>query len=64
MKQVEPKRPNLHPGVELVFVPLTMANGVTINLRILKVNGLFVGPQGEEYDSLPTREMLAATYLP
>jgi len=55
---------NLHPGVELAIVPLVLGNGVSIDLRILKVNGRFIGPRGEEYSSLPTADILAQRYRP
>jgi len=56
--------PNLHPGVTMVVVPVTLSNGVSLDLRILKVNNRFVGPQGEEYESLPSADVLAQRYHP
>ena len=56
--------PNLHPGVKIHIVPVALGNGVSVDLRVLEVNGRFIGPQGEEYDSRPTAEVLAQKYRP
>jgi len=56
--------PDLHPGVETVKVPVTLASGLTIDLRILRVNGRFIGPRGEAYETLPTGKELAKRYVP
>ena len=57
--------PDRHPGVSLVTVPITLKNGMQIDVRILKLGeDRYVGPQGEAYDSLPTAEVLAARYAP
>lgn len=71
---VAPRRPdrrqpdaaptNLHPGVQLFIVPMTLSNGVAMDLRILKVNDRFIGPRGEEYESMPTADILAQRYRP
>ncbi len=66
-KKADPEPPpvrtaDLHPGVELIKVPLTHSNGMTTELSILKVSGKYIGPQGEEYESLPTAETLKAKY--
>jgi len=61
-RQEAPRR-NLQPGVEIVRVPLQLPNGTVISTRILKVGGRYIGPQGEAYTSLPTREELAKRYL-
>jgi hypothetical protein len=60
-----PKRDasSLHPGISLVRIPVTMANGVTVDVRILEVNGRYVGPRGEIYRGMPTAEMLAERYF-
>jgi hypothetical protein len=55
--------PNRHPGVSLVTVPITLKNGMQIDVRILKLGGeRYVGPKGEAYDSLPTAEVLSQRY--
>jgi len=52
-----------HPGVSLVTVPITLKNGMQVDIRILKLGGeRYVGPKGETYDSLPTPEVLATRY--
>jgi hypothetical protein len=48
----------------LVHVPVTVAGANTVNFRILRINGRFIGPQGEEYAELPAGKTLAARYLP
>ena len=62
----EPPRPapDLHPGVSIVVVPITLPRGMTVELRILKLGTRYIGPQGEPYDTLPTAEQLQARYAP
>ena len=57
------RRQNLHPGVKIALIPVTLPSGITINMRILNVNGQFIGPQGEPYDQLPTAELLTKKYI-
>lgn len=63
-REKAPPPPNYHPGVELVTVPIALPNGTRVDLRIIKIGERYVGPQGEEYTSLPTSEVLAAKYAP
>jgi hypothetical protein len=51
-----------HPGVSLTSVPITLANGMKVNITLFNLNGHYVGPKGEHYDSRPTAEMLAERY--
>ena len=55
---------NRHPGVELMMVPIATSNGTPIDIRILLVNGLYIGPKGEVYEEKPTPEQLAERYRP
>jgi hypothetical protein len=59
-----PAEPQLHPGVSLVIVPITLPRGMIVNLRILKLGNRYVGPQGEPYATLPTAEQLLERYTP
>ena len=51
-----------HPGVDLIKISILNSNGIRTDVPVLRVNGKFVGPQGEEYETLPTGEMLAKRY--
>lgn len=51
-----------HPGVDLIKVSILNSNGVRTDVPILRTSGKFVGPQGEQYDSLPTAAELAKRY--
>jgi hypothetical protein len=53
---------NRHPGIELVAVPLPLRNGLTIQVRLLKLPDRYIGPQGEEYAERPSAEVLSARY--
>jgi hypothetical protein len=53
---------DLHPGVDLIKVSILNRNGIRTDVPILRINGKFVGPQGEEYATLPTSATLAARY--
>ena len=53
-----------HPGVSIVKIPVRMANGVEIDLRLVRVGDSFVGPRGEVYKELPTAADLAQRYVP
>lgn len=53
-----------HPGVELVTVDLTLANGHTHTMTLLKLGNRYVGPQGETYSERPTAEILRQHYYP
>ena len=58
-----PTKPaNLHPGVDLIKIVITLSNGTSVDIPVLKVGDKFVGPQGEEYASLPTAKQLAEKY--
>jgi len=62
-KAVEaPKPPDLQPGVDLIKVSITLANGTSVDIPVLRIGERFVGPQGEEYPSLPTAKQLAEKY--
>jgi hypothetical protein len=50
------------PGVQLIKIPIEGPGGVELLVNILHTGGKFVGPQGEEYDGLPTTEALQARY--
>lgn len=54
--------PDLQPGVDLVKVSILHSNGIRTDLRILRMQDRFVGPQGETYDHLPTAAELAQKY--
>jgi hypothetical protein len=56
------KKRTLHPGVSLMSVPITLANGMQVKITIFNLNGRYVGPKGEHYDSLPTADMLSERY--
>lgn len=51
-----------HPGVDLIKVSIQNSNGLRTDIPILRTSGKFVGPQGEQYDTLPTAEQLAKRY--
>ena len=51
-----------HPGVDLIKVSILNSNGVRTDVPILRTAGKFVGPQGEQYDALPTAAELARRY--
>ncbi len=58
-----PAKIDRHPGVSLVTVPITLKNGMQVDIRVLKLGeGHFVGPKGEKYTSLPTSQTLATRY--
>jgi hypothetical protein len=62
-KQVEqPKPPDLHPGVDLIKISISLSNGTPVDIPVLRIGDRFVGPQGEEYSSLPTAKQLAEKY--
>ena len=42
--------------------PVPMSSGVYVDVPILRMADKFVGPQGEEYKSLPTAKQLAEKY--
>ena len=54
--------PDLQPGVDLIKISILNSNGIRTDIPVLRVNGKFVGPQGEEYATLPTAETLAGKY--
>lgn len=51
-----------HPGVDLIKVSIQNSNGVRTDVPILRTAGKFVGPQGEQYDTLPTSDELKRRY--
>lgn len=62
-KPVEaPKPPDLQPGVDLIKISITLSNGTAVDIPVLRLGEKFVGPQGEEYPSLPTAKQLAEKY--
>lgn len=54
--------PDPQPGVDLVKVSIRLANGTRVDIPVLRIGSRFVGPQGEEYASLPTAETLEKAY--
>jgi hypothetical protein len=63
-KNTPPAAPpkDLQPGVDLIKISILNSNGVRTDVPILRVGGQFVGPQGEEYEALPSAEVLARRY--
>ncbi len=57
-----PPARDMHPGVSIVIVPIVLTNGMSVDLRILKLGARYVGPQGEAYETLPTAEELQTRY--
>lgn len=53
---------DLQPGVDLIKVSILNSNGIRTEVPILRIKDKFVGPQGEEYASLPTAEALTKAY--
>ena len=53
---------NYHPGISIIKIPISNSNGVDTDIRIMRVKGKFVGPQGEEYKTLPTSTQLQKKY--
>ena len=58
----QPKPPDLHPGVDLIKISVPFSNGVNVDIPVLRIGNKFVGPQGEEYPSLPSAKQLAEKY--
>lgn len=58
----QPKPADLHPGVDLIKVSVPFSSGVSVDIPVLRTGGKFIGPQGEEYPSLPTTKQLAEKY--
>ena len=50
--------PERHPGVATESVEVTLSNGVTIAVRLVKLHDRYIGPRGETYSELPSAEML------
>lgn len=63
-QRVVAKSADPHPGVRITVITVPMRNGSSIDFRILEVSGRFVGPQGENYDEMPTTDSLAGKYIP
>ncbi len=57
-----PAKPNYHPGVEFVKIPIRHKNGMETDIRLIRLGDAFVGPRGERYETLPTSKALAETY--
>jgi len=53
---------DLQPGVDLIKVSIQNSNGIRTEVPILRIKDKFVGPQGEEYASLPTADALSKAY--
>jgi hypothetical protein len=53
---------DLQPGVDLIKVSILNSNGIRTDVPILRIKDKFIGPQGEEYASLPTAEALSKAY--
>jgi len=53
---------NAQPGVSIVKIPVTLVNGVKVDVRLIRLGDRFVGPQGEAYEALPEPDVLAARY--
>jgi hypothetical protein len=51
-----------HPGVDLIKISILNSNGIRTDVPLLRVKGRFVGPQGEDYETLPTTDMLTKRY--
>jgi hypothetical protein len=51
-----------HPGVDLIKVSILNSNGMRTDIPILRTAGKFVGPQGEQYETLPTAAELTRRY--
>jgi hypothetical protein len=51
-----------HPGVDLIKVSILNSNGMRTDIPILRTAGKFVGPQGEQYETLPTAADLTRRY--
>jgi len=48
------KAPDYHPGVDVVKVEIQLVTGRRMDVRLLRMtDGSFVGPQGENYATLP-----------
>ncbi len=54
--------PDRHPGVIVETVAVKMPNGVTVPVRVLKLNGRYIGPRGETYSERPTADDLRRTF--
>ena len=57
-----PSVANPQPGVGLVKVQVRNRNGLYLDVAILRLGDRFIGPQGEEYATLPTAEQLQKQY--
>jgi len=49
-------------GLDLIKISITLSNGTPVDIPVLRLGEKFVGPQGEEYPSLPTAKQLAEKY--
>jgi uncharacterized protein YcfJ len=54
--------PDLHPGIDLVKVSVALRNGTRVDIPVIRVGERYIGPQGEEYDGLPTAATLGERY--
>lgn len=54
---------NSQPGVDLIKISIKHSNGMTTDIPVLRLGeSRFVGPQGEEYNGLPTARQLTEKY--
>jgi len=58
----KPKPINYHPGIDIIKIPITHSNGISTDIRIVRVGNKYVGPQGEEYATLPRSDELYKKY--
>ena len=47
-----------HPGVAVEHVNVALSNGVSVNVRLVKLHDRYVGPRGESYAERPSAEAL------
>jgi len=62
VRAAAPQPQDPQPGVDLIKVSILNSNGIRTDVPILRVNGKFVGPQGEQYETLPSNEVLTQRY--
>lgn len=62
--RVAPPPVGRHPGVTLIAVPVTLRNGTTVPISILKLGDRYVGPRGEAYETMPDANVLRQRYVP
>ena len=69
VREIERVQPvNLQPpvappaGADLIKLSILNSNGTRTDVPLLRYKEKFVGPQGEEYDTLPSTEILTRRY--